>query len=301
MSINHQSENISIVQNGFQKTKIGIIPNDWELKKLSSIVVSCVGGGTPSTLRKEYWEGDLPWISSSNLSEQGISEIKATRFITKNAVMNSATNKVEKGSIVVVTRVGLGKIGISNYEELYTSQDFNSILLNQSTDPSFVAYHIKKDILKGQNQGSTIKGITKKDLLGIYIPLPPLHEQQRISEILSTQDEVIALKEKLLEEKKKQKKYLMQVLLNPDHPDFTRLEGFHDDWEKVKFGDLGKHYGGLNGKTKTDFGSGKPYVSYLDVFRKPIIRTNLFNLVNIELCENQNRIKIWRYILYCLI
>jgi len=85
--------------------------------------------------------------------------------------------------------------------------------------------------------GISVFGLNKANIARVIIPVPPLPEQQKIAEILSTCDKGIELKEKLIEQKKLQKKYLMQALLNPNNPNFRRLPGFDKDWEEIKLGE----------------------------------------------------------------
>ncbi len=82
--------------------------------------------------------------------------------------------------------------------------------------------------------GIKVTSISKGSIRTTLLLNPPLNEQQKISEILSTQDKVIELKEKLLKEKEKQKKYLMQNFVTGR----KRLKGFNGEWKKVKLGDI---------------------------------------------------------------
>ncbi|MDE5855161.1 MAG: restriction endonuclease subunit S, partial [Ruminococcus sp.] len=82
-------------------------------------------------------------------------------------------------------------------------------------------------------QGTSIKGITSKEIKSFIVPLPSLEIQQKIADILSTQDKLIELKQKLIDNKKQQKKWIMQNLLTGK----IRLDGFSDEWKKVRLGD----------------------------------------------------------------
>ena len=73
---------------------------DWEEKKLGDLGVF-KGGGTPSTEISEYWNGDIPWISSSDLIENDISNINVTRFITEKAISESATKLIPVNSVLL--------------------------------------------------------------------------------------------------------------------------------------------------------------------------------------------------------
>ena len=86
---------------------------EWEEKALGNIV-EFTGGGTPSKNNGAYWDGNIPWISSSDISETSIHQIKISRFITKEAIRESATKLVPENSILLVSRVGVGKLAISN-------------------------------------------------------------------------------------------------------------------------------------------------------------------------------------------
>ncbi len=216
------------VPQGYKKTKVGIVPEDWEVKRLGNIG-TMLGGGTPKTSIKEYWEGSIPWISSSDLYEMNIFKLKTNKYITNEAIKNSATKLIPKNSILIVSRVGVGKVAIS-YQEICTNQDFINIT-NINQNIIFFGYLILITINKKLKnlQGTSIKGITVNDIKSLLVNIPPLAEQQKIATILTTQDKIIELKQKLIEEKQKQKKYLMQNLLTGK----IRLKGFNDKWEKV--------------------------------------------------------------------
>ena len=221
------------VPSGYKQTKVGVIPKDWEVVKIGELG-SLSGGGTPSTKKKEFWNGNIPWISSSDLTENSIYNIKISRYITEASIQNSATKIIPKNSILIVSRVGVGKVAI-NKNDICTSQDFqNLILKNHNT--IFIAYLIKDKtkILISYNQGTSIKGFVKRDLQNLKISLPPLKEQQKIAQILITWDDAIRKQEKLIKAKERLKKGLMQKLLSGK----VRFEGFDGEWKFTKLGDL---------------------------------------------------------------
>ena len=84
------------------------------------------GGGTPSSSNTEYWNGNIPWISSSDISDNDINSVKVTRYITNEAIENSATKICKAPSVLIVSRVGVGKVAMSNID-LCTSQDFGPV------------------------------------------------------------------------------------------------------------------------------------------------------------------------------
>ncbi|MBP3616346.1 MAG: restriction endonuclease subunit S [Alphaproteobacteria bacterium] len=117
--------------------------------------------------------------------------------------------------------------------------------------------------------------------------LPPLAEQEKIAEILSVWDEAIEKLSGLIEQKKLLKKGLMQKLLTGK----TRLSGFTQPWKTVKLGEIGKTYTGLSGKNSSDFGSGFPFITYMNIYLNNQIKNDQFEFVNIKENENQNAVK----------
>ena len=220
--------NKGIVPAGYKKTLVGICPIEWETSKLSELS-TFVGGGTPSTKNRSYWEGNIPWISSSDISDEGIYNIFVKKFINEESINNSATKLIPEDSILVVTRVGVGKLAI-NTVKICTSQDFTN-LINIKINKKFLAFYLKELINKNlkNTQGTSIKGITTKELGNYEIFSNNILEQQKIAEILDCATRQVELQEQLVDKLKVQKKALMQKLLTPQ-----------PDWQKVKLGEICK-------------------------------------------------------------
>ncbi|HIE5017106.1 TPA: restriction endonuclease subunit S, partial [Enterobacter cloacae] len=138
---------------------------EWVNNPISEICDATFGGGTPSTNEKCFWQGDIPWIQSSDLRDGSVSSVTAKKYITRAAINKSATKLVSGNSIAIVTRVGVGKLSLME-NEYATSQDFVS-LSDLKVDAQFSAYAIWKLLQteKDQVQGTSIKGITKEELL----------------------------------------------------------------------------------------------------------------------------------------
>src|SRR5690606_38352711 len=169
-----------------------------------------IGGGTPSKSNLEFWNGEFPWVSSSDIDEESIHQVNVTRFITEDAIKESATKVVPMNSLLIVSRVGVGKIAVSN-EEICTSQDFSNFT-PQKVDPIFLGYYLKsnKNILLSLSQGMAIKGFTKDDISGLNLLFPRKHEQQKIASCLSSLDDLIAAHKDKLAALKDHKKGLLQ-------------------------------------------------------------------------------------------
>ncbi len=221
------------VPEGYEKTSFSIFPCDWENVKLSEISEFC-GGGTPSTKIAKYWEGNIPWISSSDIREGDLFNVQMTRYITKEAIDNSATKLCPKGSIAVVTRVGVGKLAYIACDYC-TSQDFTNII-RCSINKAYLLYKLYSAIQKHveKAQGTSIKGITTKELSEIVVSYPQsAQEQSRIAEILMQWDKAIELQEKLIKSYQKLKKYYLSKMFPKKgslYPEI-RFAGFTEPWE----------------------------------------------------------------------
>ncbi len=145
-------------------------------------IFDLVGGGTPTTSKEEYWGSGTPWISSADIDNSG--QIVYRRRVTPLGVENSTTNVVPKGTVIVVTRVGLGKVAQLK-EDTCFSQDIQALLAKENTSeysPSYLMYQLLfiMQTVKYSGRGTTISGITKKQLADVSLFLPPLPEQERI-------------------------------------------------------------------------------------------------------------------------
>ena len=184
----------------------------WVSETLSSFC-EFIGGGTPDTKDDRLWRGDIPWISSSDLVVDDYVNVSISRYISAEAVAESATKICPAGCLLLVNRVGVGKIAIAP-RALCTSQDFVNIVQSKH-DNLYLLYAICYLIQQKttQVQGSAIKGIPSKEIKEYEISIPPKDEQIAISNILSLADkEIHMLKQDIAAEQNK-KKALMQLLL----------------------------------------------------------------------------------------
>lgn len=268
---------------------------DWK-KEFIKNISDFIGGGTPDTSKSEFWQGNIPWISSSDIFENEILKISVSRFINLDALNNSATKLIPKGSLLIVSRVGVGKFAIAP-TDICTSQDFTNLILKEDeVNNSFLAYQLfsNKNVLLKISQGTSIKGFTSSDLKSVLVLLPSLPEQQKIADYLSTVDNKI----NLLEEKKAQlalyKKAMMQKLFAQEirfKPSEAEALEAYPEWEEKRLGEVFNSYNGLTGKTKENFGFGKPYIKYTQVFNNSKIDIQNFDFVEINDDDNQNSVE----------
>ncbi len=194
----------------YKETEIGRIPKEWEVVKIGDIALDFLGGGTPSTSNQSYWDGDIAWMTSAHINDRNVTT--GQRYITKEGLRNSAANLVPKDNLLIATRVGIGKVAV-NKVDIAISQDLTGVIIDKTKAMSdFLYWNIstQERKLKSLAQGSTIKGILREELGKLKIPLPPLPEQKKIAEILSTVDRKI----ELLRERKKRFERIKKGLMN---------------------------------------------------------------------------------------
>ncbi|MBF0232756.1 MAG: N-6 DNA methylase [Desulfamplus sp.] len=156
------------------------IDPEWPMVDLGDICRDILSGGTPSTTVESYWNGTIPWMSSADIVDAKTIYIR--KYITQEGLKNSATNLIPRGNIIVVTRVGLGKVVVNEFD-VCISQDSQGLILDRERIvPEFLLYILTKkvQIFKDTSQGTTIQGVTKNTLRTIQVPLPPIATQQAI-------------------------------------------------------------------------------------------------------------------------
>ncbi|MFY4844769.1 restriction endonuclease subunit S [Aliarcobacter butzleri] len=200
------------IKQGYKQTKVGIIPEDWEVVKLGKI----------APLQRGY---DLPTDSV----QEGIYPV-----VYSNGILRFHNEYKAKAPGIVTGRSGtIGKV--TYVEDNYWPHNTSLWVTNfYDNNPKFVYYmYINLDLTKF-SAGSGVPTLNRNDVHIQDISLPPLKEQEKIAEILTTWDETITKQIELLRAKELQKKGLMQKLLSGE----VRFGGFSDEWEEVKIKDI---------------------------------------------------------------
>jgi type I restriction enzyme S subunit len=197
----------------FKKTEIGEIPTSWEVVKLRDIVKKFYNGGTPDTTNKEYWDGHIPWVTGADFENQKVNRIR--KYISYEGVENSATNVIPEGNLLVVTRMGVGKLAIAPFD-IAISQDITGVISNpRRTFAGFLYWYLdhKSNRLTSIVQGTSINVLLRGDLESFVIPLPPIKEQKKIAKILSSINDEIEKESKHRDQLILLKRGLMHLLL----------------------------------------------------------------------------------------
>ena len=172
---------------------------EWDSFKLVELG-KFIGGGTPSSSNLSFWTGSIPWISSSDIKEDNINNISISRYITEDAIEKSATKYCPAPVILIVSRVGVGKVALS-HTSLCTSQDFCNII-DIKCHPVFLSYNLLRTMKRKSRevQGTSIKGITSDELQKIRVFIPKnKDEQNKISNLLTLLDERIVTQNKIID------------------------------------------------------------------------------------------------------
>lgn len=249
------------------KLRFAEFTGDWENKKLGQILT--IGSG------KDYRHlgaGDIPVYGTGGL-------------------MKMVDNYLHDGETVCIGRKGTIDKPMYFKGKIWTVDTlFYSHSYIEST-PKFVYYIFLNVNWKQHNEAGGVPSLSKSTIEQIALNLPILPEQQKIASFLTAVDEKLqALKKKkfLLEQ---YKKGVMQKI-------FSQELRFKDDdgsdfpeWEVKTLGEIGETYSGLSGKSKEDFGIGKPYIQYKQIFDDSKIDISRFEFVNIGDKEKQNKVK----------
>ncbi|MBE0471386.1 MAG: restriction endonuclease subunit S [Methyloprofundus sp.] len=217
-------------------------------------------------------------VLGSDLGNKRVFHIKSGCFIV-NIVF------AWEQAIAKTTEAELGMIASHRFPMFEPKKNF--------CDIDFILYYFKtkkgKYLLELASPGGAGRNKTlgQSEFLKLDLLLPHVSHQKKIAQILSTWDNAISATERLLENSQQRKKALMQQLLTGK----KRLPGFEGEWSTVKLGDLGDTYGGLTGKTKEDFGSGEPYITYMSVFADGAIIPDKFDYVKLKEGEKQHSVE----------
>jgi len=218
------------VPEGYVKKRKAVIPQQWGLPQIKDIA-SISSGSTPNRNNSEYWNGNIAWVTTGELSSGHVNH--TSELITVKAVKETKMRIYPQGTLLMAM-YGQGKTrGTVAILEIDAAVNQACAAITVKDGKSkFLFYQLKnsyQDIRKLSNTGNQEN--LNADIIKTYqVPWAPDEEQERISTILTTQDKVIELKEKRLAEKQRQKKYLMQQLLTGK----KRLPGFSGEWKNIK-------------------------------------------------------------------
>ena len=219
----------SEVPEGYRKGKLGIVPDEWKDAAFSTLFTST----------SDYTDDLATYPLYSLTIEDGITA-KTERYERSHLVKKENSYKIVRPNDyaynpmnirfgAVARHKGNIPVAVSGYYDIFTTKHKSDLSFMDSflTCGPMITYYNKVAT------GSLVEKqrVHFSDFLEVSLPLPSLEERREIAEILTLQDRIIELKEKLIAEKQRQKKYLMQQLLTGK----ARLPGFNEEWKKKRF------------------------------------------------------------------
>ena len=248
----------------YKQTELGLIPEDWEVKKFNKFS-KFYSGGTPLTSKSEYYGGEIPFIKSGEIYYD-----RTEQFLTQEGLNNSSAKLVYRGDLLyALYGANSGEVAISQLEGAI-NQAILCIQQNKDEAETIYLYNYlkleKSNIINKFLQGG--QGNLSADIIkNLQIPLPPLPEQKKIADCLSTWDCAIEKQSALINALTDRKKALMQQLLTGK----KRLPGFSGEWKEVKLGDIGEISSA--GVDKNIVEGEKPIrlLNFLDVYRRDFL------------------------------
>ena len=264
------------------------IPQEWGVKRLDEIG-EIIGGGTPDSTNKDYWNGNILWAVPTDITKLQVNQIEDTeRKITKLGLENSSAKLLPNKTILITSRATIGECAITT-KPITTNQGFQNIICYNNYHNYLIFYLIKQfpNNLLRLSQGTTFLEINKNQMKKIIIPISNnIKEQQKIATILSNVDNLIESTGKVITHSKKVKTGLMQKLLTRGigHTKFKKVPWLFgkeieipDEWEVKTISELGKIVTGSTPDTtnKKYFGNDFLWASPIDFEgEKYITQTN---------------------------
>ena len=239
-----------------------------------------VTGNTPPTKDIENYEnGTYLWASPADLGTHKLISETKTKLSSKGF---TKTRPLSKGS-VLVTCIGstIGKTGMAT-REMSTNKQINSIVVNENNDNEFV-YYVVQSAFPHYLSSIAVQAvpiISKSSFELLPSKRPSLQEQNKIGKFLSLLDERISTQHRLIDR-------LQSLMIGLNN---SLYEQYGNDIT-TSFMELGYSYSGLSGKSAKDFGSGKPFITYLNVYSNIIVDETDYQYVRINDGEKQNIVR----------
>jgi type I restriction enzyme S subunit len=158
------------------------LPSGWEWVPLGELCKAIVGGGTPDRGNPRYWGGNILWASVKDLKSDELASTQES--ITPEGLENSAARVVEPGTIVLATRMGLGKVCVAQ-ARLAINQDLKGLILRSNVLSQYVVFFLKSRAsdIEGRGTGATVKGVKLEELKAWPVPVPFPQDHSRSLDI----------------------------------------------------------------------------------------------------------------------
>jgi type I restriction enzyme S subunit len=161
-------------------------------------VIKLIGGGTPSKMIDEYWIGTIPWASVKDLKSDLLTS--TIDHISEAAIANSATNLIPAGSLIIATRMAVGKAVIC-LQDTAINQDLKAVKIIGEANVKFLQhlFKSKESYFDSVSSGATVKGIKIEHITKLKVPFPPIELQNQFAKRVAVIEEQKAIAQKSLE------------------------------------------------------------------------------------------------------
>ena len=187
-----------------------MVPKGWQKYAVGELCTSIV----PGRNKPKVFDGDIPWVTTPEINGRYIPSKLQVNYVSTTALSDAGGKIVPKGAVVMAAVGELGLIAITS-EPVVLNQQLHAFVCSKLVNNEFLAYWLttQKPYMESIASKTTIPYMNKTNCESIPVLLPPLAEQFKIAQILSTWDKAISVTEKLLANSQQQKKALMQQLL----------------------------------------------------------------------------------------
>ncbi len=282
------------IPSGYKRIVNSVVPIDWGQNCLEQLFEFYGGLGKS---RDELCDEGIPYLHYGDMHRNTFSKVSHDQYQNEPKydmnVEGSENFLLKDGDVVYLDAsedlVGTARsVMIDNPENKPFISGLHTIVgrsKNEYLQKDFKQYitnpfYVRKQFMRLAS-GFKVYGLNRESIKKIELAYPKsISEQQKIAEILLIWDKAISLQEDLIRKLEVQKKSLMQKMLIPNN-----------EWKPLTLKNCGETYGGLNGKSKDDFGTGSPFITYMNIFSNPIIDINSFELVRVEENESQNKVR----------
>lgn len=240
----------------------------WKMKKLGEIG-EISGGSTPSTKIPKYWNGDIPWLTPSEVTKNESLFITETeRNITLEGVKSCGTSVLPAGTVMMTSRATIGN-PIINSVPMATNQGFINVKTNDEVSNEYLAYWImhNKHLLESMASGVTFKELSKSNFKNIVFNYPPKDKQSAVVNALNTVRFTLDIRKQELSLEMERKRALMDFLFNKERKG--------EDWKIKKLGEIANvTSGGTPSRNKPEYWNGSiPWVKTGEIRYQLIIDT----------------------------
>lgn len=240
--------------------------------------------------------GDFSFINGNNLINGKI-HFENAKLVDSKEALKHKRNLTYNETILLSINGTIGNIALYRGEKIILGKSAAYINIKANfLNPLFLYYFLETNSLqryfRSELTGTTIKNLSIKSIKKTKLYIPNITEQRKIGDFFRKLDQQIELEEKKLELLEQQKRGYMQKLFSQELKFRDKNGNDYPEWQLKNLSELGETFTGLSGKTKDDFGYGDGlFITYMNVFKNTIAKSDMVERVKIEANENQNKVQ----------